>query len=492
MITETVKKMIDETIKDVNWECFELVEWFEKNLQTTKIITPNTLRKIHKTYVTNYFELNNFSDTYIKSKDAKYYLVRGWKKGYIEKTFNLPVFDYRSIDEIISLDALKTMYETSSINEISNKLNVPYGKIKECLKNNNVSLRGIKESTGMKAVVEKRKSTSKERYGVENPSSLNEFKEKRKLTVREKFGVDNVFMSPEIIEKIDNTSFAKYGKKRFTQTVEYAEKTKQSSIKKYGVEHYTQNEEIKEKIKNTNLERYGVECILSCVQFRMKLEKLFLEKYGFKNPSQIDEFKEKRKQTNLERYGKEFYFGTEDYFKKTKVTNLERYGKEFYFGSIDHLEKTTKTNMEKYGCFWPMQNAEVFEKMKKSSFRRTSVESSAGELLHFQGYEYVVYEALLDFFTEQEIETSSKKMPKISYNYKGKDKRYYPDFYIEKLNLFIEVKSNYTYNIDIGLNYAKKNAIETLGFDFELIILERNAVDDETNRRIRDFGNRGD
>ena len=53
-------------------------------------------------------------------------------------------------------------------------------------------------------------------------------------------------------------------------------------------------------------------------------------------------------------------------------------------------------------------------------------------------------------------------MPKIEYNLNNTIRRYYPDFYIPKDNLIIEVKSMWTYKIDLEKNLAKQKAVQNL------------------------------
>jgi hypothetical protein len=52
----------------------------------------------------------------------------------------------------------------------------------------------------------------------------------------------------------------------------------------------------------------------------------------------------------------------------------------------------------------------------------------------------------------------------------GRVHRYYPDFYIPKENLIIEVKSQYTLDVQWDKNQAKFNAVKDNGFNFKLII----------------------
>jgi len=54
--------------------------------------------------------------------------------------------------------------------------------------------------------------------------------------------------------------------------------------------------------------------------------------------------------------------------------------------------------------------------------------------------------------------------------------RYYPDFYIKKDNKIIEVKSIYTYNIDIEKNLLKQKACLDAGYNFEFWIYDTKII----------------
>lgn len=58
---------------------------------------------------------------------------------------------------------------------------------------------------------------------------------------------------------------------------------------------------------------------------------------------------------------------------------------------------------------------------------------------------------------------------------------YYPDIFIPKQNKIIEVKSCYTFLLDISKNLIKKDYIENLGYLFEFLIYDKNGykINDE-------------
>jgi hypothetical protein len=52
----------------------------------------------------------------------------------------------------------------------------------------------------------------------------------------------------------------------------------------------------------------------------------------------------------------------------------------------------------------------------------------------------------------------------------GKNKIYFPDFYIPKLNLIVEIKSSYFYNLEEEINLTKKSYSELNNYNFIFII----------------------
>ncbi len=119
--------------------------------------------------------------------------------------------------------------------------------------------------------------------------------------------------------------------------------------------------------------------------------------------------------------------------------------------------------------------------MKNSKKYKKYVLPSGKEIL-IQGYEDRALNLLFSKgYEESDILTSRKDIEdsigKILYIYKGKNKRYYPDFYIKSTNTIVEVKSTWTLDkngklpIEDNINYSKKEACENLGFNFEFFVM---------------------
>lgn len=87
----------------------------------------------------------------------------------------------------------------------------------------------------------------------------------------------------------------------------------------------------------------------------------------------------------------------------------------------------------------------------------------SGKTIRIQGYEHIALDELVNNYKEDDILTSRKDMPKIIYKLQHKlentivfkEHKYYPDIYIKSENKIIEVKSLFTYKIDLIKNLNK-------------------------------------
>lgn len=227
-------------------------------------------------------------------------------------------------------------------------------------------------------------------------------------------------------DNIKNTCIKKYGVENITQTSYYKNKTKETSYKKYGTSHYLKNERYKKNLKKSLLKKYGVD-----------------------NISKLDETKNK---------------------KHIKFINRTEQQK------IDMLNKTRKTNLERYGVEHLSQDSDFLEKLLKKSFSYKSYRLPSGKIISLQGYEPQVLSYLLNKYDENDILFKNKdienRIGKLFYVYENKNHRYYPDLYIISENKIIEVKSIFTYNLDIEKNQLKKITCLQNNIDFEFCIYD--------------------
>ena len=266
--------------------------------------------------------------------------------------------------------------------------------------------------------------------------------------------------------------------------VAIAEKRKATVMAKYGVANVAQTESVKDRLritttatadirttktKETNLKNHGVESTNSLQSVKDKKKAVFIEKYGVDHQLKIPEIAasvaQKNKDNAIERLA------------KSHITNLERYGCENPSSNVDVQAKRTETMIERFGVENASQNAEVHAKKMKSQFRTKEFIFPSGKIVGLQGYEAKAVTKLLEKYSEEDIVTETILIPSIPYvDADGKSHVYFPDIYIPKDNLLIEVKSQYTYNGFIGwyeINMQKHNASISAGYNHEFMIMGR-------------------
>lgn len=226
------------------------------------------------------------------------------------------------------------------------------------------------------------------------------------------------------------------------------EKTKKTKLEKYGNENY-QNID---KIKVTKLEKYGNPHFNNIEKTR-KTKK---EKYGNENfNNQV-----KKNETLRIKYGNENYNNPE----KRKDTLIKLYGDPHF----NNQPKKEETCLLTYGVRHTNQVPDIMTKINISSYKTKLHELG----LNYQGS----YE--LDFLDMCLIENIKieKFVGNIEYINEGKKHKYYPDFYHRQTNTIIEIKSKYTFEIDLKVNNLKKEASIKSGYNF-LFIIDKNYQD---------------
>jgi len=109
----------------------------------------------------------------------------------------------------------------------------------------------------------------------------------------------------------------------------------------------------------------------------------------------------------------------------------------------------------------------------KQCFTYKDFEMPSGRIVKLQGYEPQILSRLLLDYDENDIIIGKDIEFKIYYKYNGKERRYFPDFYIKSTNTIVEVKSKYTYELHKEKNIAKEDACLIQGFKFIFEIYEK-------------------
>jgi hypothetical protein len=270
-----------------------------------------------------------------------------------------------------------------------------------------------------------------------------------KIGLMNKHGVDNIWDIPGYREGLENSNMEKYGAKYYTSTGQFREKCEEKYQLDWDGKHPTSHQSTKEKKYKTNIEKYGFKCLLSDKEL---MKKSMLEKYGVEHIMQLDSHKEKHSDIMKKRHG-----GT-------------------FFTSEGIKTKAQKTFTKNYGSIYPIQDATIFDKASSSTYKSKEYVLPSGKIINVQGYENYAIDKLLEKYNENNIITGKAEITdhigKIKYYHNLKNRIYYPDIYLKNKNLVIEVKSQYTYELDLQLNLAKRDAVILTGIGFEFWIFD--------------------
>ncbi|ALX27603.1 putative Vsr/MutH/archaeal HJR family endonuclease [Golden Marseillevirus] len=102
----------------------------------------------------------------------------------------------------------------------------------------------------------------------------------------------------------------------------------------------------------------------------------------------------------------------------------------------------------------------------------------SGKTVYVQGYEDRYLPLLLSEFSESEILVCEESPYFVPYKWYGKTRKYLPDFFIPSENLFIEVKSEYTFSRKKAFERktrAKLDACNSLGYRTRLVVYKNNS-----------------
>ena len=182
-----------------------------------------------------------------------------------------------------------------------------------------------------------------------------------------------------------------------------------------------------------------------------------LKKYKVEFPLQSEKIREICKQTCLENHGVENPWKSEKIRENGKQTCLKNYGNKNYNNS----KKNRETSFKHYGVENSAQNRDIFDKTQKSALRVKKFNNSS---LWYQGSFELDF--LNNFYASFEIQRG----PTIKYIFNDKNKVYFPDFYIPKLNLIIEIKNSYLMKRDKDSINSKMNECLNRGYKYILII----------------------
>lgn len=137
-----------------------------------------------------------------------------------------------------------------------------------------------------------------------------------------------------------------------------------------------------------------------------------------------------------------------------------------------------KTMLRKYGADNASGVPSIVRKKLGKLFSTKTFQLGSREVL-VQGYEPVALRAMLEHFKPNDIEVSGDgNVPTVRYqDADGKRRTYYPDFFLPRLNILVEVKSTYTlYGTDQWLKRNRCKARKALkaGYRFKMLVCSDN------------------
>lgn len=265
--------------------------------------------------------------------------------------------------------------------------------------------------------------------------------EKYRETNKSKYGTDNYSKTDEFKERMVKINRIKHGVDWYQQSEEHKEKSIITCLRKYGVDYYFQTDEFKNKVRSSCVDKYGVDWYSKSQEFNKKFKEASMLRYGVSHPMLSDEVKNKVSNTINELYGSNWYNLTNEFKKKSFLSKEIKYGN-------------------------PITGFKVKEYILPS-----------GRIVKVQGYENFALDILLSKYKEEDLAISYYEIKEeigiLNYLMDDIDKIYIPDIYIKSESKIIEVKSEYTYNIELDKNRLKREACIEIGLNFEFWIISK-------------------
>jgi hypothetical protein len=229
----------------------------------------------------------------------------------------------------------------------------------------------------------------------------------------------------------------------------------------------------REKTENTLLENYGNKDVFKIKEVREKVKKTLMKNYNVENPSQSKLVKERKIETCMKNYGVTNPLKSKKIMNKFKETNFLIRGVEHPLQCSEVKEKFKQTNLKRRGVENPSQCPFVQKKKEESKITFKEYVCPSGIIRRIQGYENFALDELFKTFTEEQIITDRDFIPTIDYEYEDEIHVYFPDIFIPHLNKIIEVKSTWTYNLEVDKLKQKEKYTKLKGYEYEYWIFDK-------------------
>ena len=249
---------------------------------------------------------------------------------------------------------------------------------------------------------------------------------------------------------------------------------KMTSKEYYDKHHKTDEEGIcKYCGAPTNYKSYSYKtfCSSACANKDEDFRKHISTKFE-RNPTALENFRKLRKENpvdnNIEKRRETI---------KLKAKKLGISVGQYY---SDHSKKAAFSLSEEQKRDRSLKRMETIQNTTGSRGGRSGYKpySFFDEQVSLQGYEPCVLDYLIERgLAKHEIKVGKSNIPVIEYfNPKGKKCLYFPDFYLPKSNLIIEVKSTYTYQQHKEINLLKAEATLQTGYSIIMLVVSRSEA----------------
>ena len=137
------------------------------------------------------------------------------------------------------------------------------------------------------------------------------------------------------------------------------------------------------------------------------------------------------------------------------------------------------------------QPKEMIEKRRNTIFERYGVSNgyltNTSKTEKYKGFVCrSKYEKMFVDFAEEYNYTLS--IPeRIQYEFQGTERYFYPDFNIDELDLIVEIKSDWTWNLQLDMNIAKILSAIQQGYDIIFIDEEHGLTNKETWSELNEY-----
>ena len=142
------------------------------------------------------------------------------------------------------------------------------------------------------------------------------------------------------------------------------------------------------------------------------------------------------------------------------------------FSSVSAAEKRKQTCLKIYKTEFPMQNPQILSKAVSNSIKTKSYTFPSGRRVLIQGYEAFCLDMLLkQGIWEEDIRVGCCDVPSIPYvKENGRNGIYFPDIWIPRINSVIEVKSPWSWLVQLQRNKLKLDAAVRSGVNIYLYV----------------------